>query len=40
MTDPVNTLKDKVIVIGGAAKNLGGLISRDLVLANGVDTTR
>lgn len=30
MTDPVNTLKDKVVVIGGAAKNLGGLISRDL----------
>ncbi len=25
-----NTLKDKVVVIGGGAKNLGGLISRDL----------
>ncbi len=34
MPDPVNSLKDKVVVIGGGAKNLGGLISRDLA-ANG-----
>lgn len=30
-----NTLRDKVVVIGGGAKNLGGLISRDLA-AHGV----
>lgn len=30
MTDSANALHDKVVVIGGGAKNLGGLISRDL----------
>lgn len=30
MPDPTSTLQDKVVVVGGGAKNLGGLISRDL----------
>jgi NAD(P)-dependent dehydrogenase (short-subunit alcohol dehydrogenase family) len=27
---PTHSLKDKVVIVGGGAKNLGGLISRDL----------